>query len=55
MNKENVLYVHTMTDYLALNKILPFATAWLDLEGIISEISQTQKYKYHLLLLMCGN
>ena len=30
------------------NEILPFATAWMDLEGImLSEMSQSEKDKYH--------
>ena len=33
------------------NEILPFATIWMDLEGIIlSEISQTEKDKYCMML-----
>ena len=37
------------------NEILPFSTTWMDLEGIIiSEISQTEKDKYHLISLICG-
>ena len=37
------------------NEILPFATTWMDLEGImLSEISQTEKDKYHMVLLICG-
>ena len=36
-------------------KILPFATAWMDLEGImLSEISQTEKDKYCMISLICG-
>ena len=32
------------------NEILPFATTWMDLEVImLSEISQTEKYKYHMI------
>ena len=32
------------------NKILPFATTWMDLEGILlSEITQTEKDKYFML------
>ena len=32
---------------------LPFATAWMDLESImLSEISQSQKNKYHMISLM---
>ena len=37
------IYTHTMQYYLAIkkNEILPFATAWMELEGImLSEISQ---------------
>ena len=37
------------------NEILPFATAWVDLEGImLSEVSQTEKEKYYKILLVCG-
>ena len=37
------------------NEILPFATTWMDLKGIMhSEISQTEKDKYCMLLLVCG-
>ena len=36
-------------------KILPFATAWMDLEIImLSEISQSVKDRYHMILFMCG-
>ena len=37
------IYIYTMEYYLAIkkNEILPFATMWMELEGIIlSEISQ---------------
>ena len=41
--------------YLAINKknqILPFGAAWMDLEGTMpSEISQTEKEKYHIFHL----
>ena len=31
-------------------KILPFVTAWMDLENIVlSEISQSEKNKYHMI------
>ena len=37
------------------NEILPFAATWMDLEGImLSKISQTEKDKYCMTLLMCG-
>ena len=34
---------------------LPFETVWVDLENItISEISQSEKYKYHMISFICG-
>ena len=36
------------------NEIMPFAATWMDLEIIIlSEVSQTEKDKYHMLSLIC--
>ena len=36
------------------NEILPFATTWLKLEGImLSEIRQTEKDKYCMISCMC--
>ena len=42
-------YIYTMEYYTAIkrNEILPFATTWMNLEGImLSEISQTAKDRY---------
>ena len=37
------------------NEIIPFIATWMDLEIIIlSEVSQTEKDKYHTSLLICG-
>ena len=37
------------------NEILPFATAWIDLEDImLSEISRTEKDKHHMVSLTRG-
>ena len=37
------------------NEILPFVATWVDLQGImLSEISQTEKDKYCMILLICG-
>ena len=34
-------------------KILPFVTAWIDLENtMLSEISQSDKNKYHMISLI---
>ena len=46
-----------MEYYLAVKKeaILPFVTAWTDLEIImLSEISQSEKDKYHIISLIYG-
>ena len=50
-------YIHTMEYYSAIKKkeILPFVITWVDLKGImLSEIRQTEKDKYHMILLICG-
>ena len=37
------------------NEIMPSAATWMDLKMIIlSEVSQTEKDKYHRISLMCG-
>ena len=34
---------------------MAFAATWIDLEKVIlSEVSQTEKDKYHMILLICG-
>ena len=46
-----------MEHYLAVKnkKSLPFATVWMDLENImLSEISQSDKDKYHMISLIHG-
>ena len=49
--------IHTMEYYSAIKKkeIMSFAATWMDLEIIIlSEISQTEIDKYHMISLICG-
>ena len=50
-------YIYTMEYNSAMkkNEIMPFAATWMDLEiTILSEVSQTEKDKYHMILLICG-
>ena len=45
-------YIYTMEYYTAERKkeLLPFSTAWVELEGImLSEISQAVEDKYHMI------
>ena len=47
--------IYTMEYYSSLKRkeILTQATSWMNLENImLSEISQTQKYKYCMILLL---
>ena len=49
-------YIYTMKYFSAIkkNKIMVFAATWMDLETVIlSEVSQTEKGKYHISLI-CG-
>ena len=50
-------YIYRMEFYTSERKkdLLPFATAWLELESImLSEISQAVKDKYHMFLSISG-
>ena len=50
-------YIYIMEYYVAGRKkeLLPFATAWMDLESImLSEINQAVKDKYHMISPISG-
>ena len=50
-------YIYTMEYYSAIkkNEMMRFAETWMDLEIIIlSEVSQKEKDKYHMISLICG-
>ena len=50
-------YIYTMEYYSAIkkNEIMPFTARWMDQEIIIlSEMSQKEKDKYHMILFICG-
>ena len=51
------MYVYTMEYYSAIkrNEIGSFVEMWMDLESVMqSEVSQTEKDKYHMISLICG-
>uniref|UniRef100_A0A8D1NTP6 Uncharacterized protein n=2 Tax=Sus scrofa TaxID=9823 RepID=A0A8D1NTP6_PIG len=50
-------YIYTMEYYSAIkkNKIMPFAATRMELETLIlSEVSQKEKDKYHMISLISG-
>ena len=49
--------LYTMEYYTAIkkNKLMPFAATWMQLETLIlSEVSQKEKDKYHMISLISG-
>ena len=53
-DKPNVcIFLFQFLSAIKKNAILPFATMWMELEGImLSEISQSEKDKYHMISLL---
>ena len=50
-------YIYTIEFYAAerMKELLPFATAWMELESImLSEKSQTMREKYHMTVPISG-
>ena len=50
-------YIYTMEYYSDIrnNEVMVFSAIWMDLEIIIlSEVSQKEKGKYHMISLICG-
>ena len=50
-------YIYRIEYYSAIkkNKIRPFAATWMELETLIlSEVSQKEKDKYHMISLISG-
>ena len=51
---KNLWYIYTM-EYIRRKELLPFMTAWLELESImLSEVNKGVKDKYHIILPMNG-
>ena len=54
---KKVWYIYTMKHYTAIkaNKTISLAATWMELETLIlSELSQKEKDKYHMISLISG-
>ena len=50
-------YIYTMEydSAIKMNQIMPFAATWIELETLkLSEVSQKEKDKYHMISLISG-
>ena len=56
MDKEGVMHIYNGILLIHKNNgIMTFAATWMGLEIIIlSQVSQTEKDKYHTISLICG-
>ena len=55
---KNLWFIYTMEYYLAMrkNEIWPFVAMQMELENVLlSEISHTEKDRYHMFSLLCGS
>ena len=51
-------FIYTMEYYVAMrkNEIWPFLATWMELETVtLSEISHTEKDRFHMFSLLCGS
>ena len=51
------LFLRAIEYYSAIkiDKLMPFAATWMELEILIlGEVSQKEKYKYHIISCICG-
>ena len=56
--KKKFWFIYTMEYYMAMrkNEIWPFVATWMELESVmLSEISHTEKDRYHMFSLLCGS
>ena len=51
MDKQDVVYVYNGVSTITKNEIMPFSATWII---ILSEVSQTEKDKHHMVSLICG-
>ena len=51
-------FIYTMEYYVAMrkNELWPFVATWMELESVtLSEISHTEKDRFHMFSLLCGS
>ena len=56
--RKKMWFIYIMEYYLAMrkNEIMPFVATWMEPEGImLSEITQSEKDRYHMFSLICGS
>ncbi|KAF0882982.1 LORF2 protein, partial [Crocuta crocuta] len=54
---KKMCYIYTMEYYMTMrkNEIWPWVATWMDLEGVmLSELSQAEKFRYHMLACIGG-
>ena len=53
---KKVWYIHTMEYYSTIkkNEIPAFLATWMDLQIMLSEVSQTMRHQHQMLSLTCG-
>ena len=57
LDSDDVVHIHNgiLLSYKKKNDIMPFAATWMELETLIlSEVSQKEKDKYHMISLISG-
>ena len=55
MAKENVVHIYSGILFSHKNELMPFTETRMNLEILIlSEVSQKEKDKYHMISLICG-
>ena len=54
MDRENVVHMHIGILAIKKNEMMPFEATCMDLEIVVlSAVSQTEKEKYRVILLIC--
>ena len=55
MDKEDVIHIYSGILAIKKTEIMPFTATWMELEILIlSEVSQKEKDKYHMISLISG-